>query len=584
MERPDNSLGRLPTCPTSHRLTAYATFLILALAVALRFWAIDFGFPERVRPDEQYFVHAIQRFDEAATLDPAWYYYPSFYMYLNLAVWRAWTLAQLFQGDYTPPKGLARLRDRAPNIEFLIGRIVTALFGAATVLVVWSLARRHYGRRAAVAAAFLLAVNAPHVLNSHFYKSDIATTFFTMAALLCLARYVEERRPRWNLAAAVLTGLAASTNYYGGFLLVPLAAAQFLAHGRPVAPDAGGRSIGGRIGARLIEALRAIGAGLADWTTWAMPVLALATFVLTAPHLLLQWEAFLDTFHRMLFSDRQSLYDTMVRVVDYEEYGFQGGAWVYSVRFGLRYAMGGLLALASIAGLVHLALRRRAVDWLLLIFFLVHFVMMSSGRAMFLRYYLSLIPILAIGAGALLAWAVERSVAGPRWRNAALIAGLLVLGGESLWTSVRQDRLLAREDTRVTARAWLAANLPRGAFVGTPMDWWGNYYPYGKPTLPPGSQYAAVRPEHVRGRNVRYLLIEDSPLRLYSPPERPEWREWLRRNAALVFEVSPYDPEEQWTEPVYDQLDAFYLPIARFRGIERPGPRISVYSVLEKKE
>ena len=42
---------------------------------------------------------------------------------------------------------------------------------------------------AALAAGLFLAVNGLHTLNSHFYKSDVATTFFTIAALLCIVKY-----------------------------------------------------------------------------------------------------------------------------------------------------------------------------------------------------------------------------------------------------------------------------------------------------------------------------------------------------------------------------------------------------------
>jgi len=608
---PSDSISQRSNWVRPERLQIAALTVILTIAVVLRFWGIHFGFPEHVRPDEQYYVNAIQHCDRLNTLDPDWFYYPSFYTYLNLAVWRGYTLYQFSRGNYqvpdptrrqSPGYGLELIRARSPNIEFLLGRCMTACFGVGTVLLVFGITRRFYGRKAAVAAAFLLAVNGLHTLNSHFYKSDVATTFFTVAVLVCMAHYVQccgmgilpmnaHRQDacatKWNIGAAICSGLATSTNYYGGFLLVPLLVSQFMASykspemalSKTKNGEARQTSLAAAGGITL-AVLRALGKGLIRWETYAMPAIALATFVATSPYCFIRWTAFLDAFHRMLFSDRQSLYDTLVRQINFRDYGFQQSSLAYSILFCFRHSMGPILALVSAVGLVFLATRRRAVGWLILLFFLVHFLMTASGKAIFMRYYLSLVPILTIATGTLLSWAAQRIKPNqPQTQNLVVAAALVVCGFGSFWTSLQEDRLLARQDTRVEAREWLAKNLPANAAVGTPLDWWGNYYPYGKPALPGGRAYIPVQPNQVRAQGVRYLVLDDSLLRLYSPPRRPGWSEWLASNAQLVHEVSPYNRPDERLRARYDQLDAFYLPVARFGGIRRPGPRIRIYAV-----
>jgi len=573
-----------------------ALVVILVLAVALRFWGIKFGFPEHVRPDEQYFVNATQRFDRLNTLDPDFFLYPAFYMYVNLAVWRGYTLYQFFRGNYQvsnvtprqpPGYGLELIRARLPDMEFLLGRCATALFGVATVLIVYAMTRRFYGRKAAVAAAFLLAINGLHTLNSHFYKSDVATTFFTMAALGCMACFVQCRGTRWNVGAAVCSGLAASTNYYGGFLLAPLLASQFMARYENRTTEARKENSGETHGswpARLCVAAwvtaRAVLKGLASWETYAMPAIALAVFAGTSPYCFIRWTAFLDAFHRMLFSDRQSLYDTLVRIINFDDFGFRKSPLQYSLLFCFRYSMGLVLFVVSAGGLIFLASRRQAVGWLLLLFFMVHFVMTASGKAVFMRYYLSLVPVPTIAVGVLLSWRIQKQWPDRAGKQNVWLAVVLVLcGAGSFLTSVQQDRLLARKDTRVEAREWLARNLPPNATVGTPVDWWGNYYPYGKPTLPGGRGYIPVAPDRVRAGGIRYLVVDDSLLRLYSPMERSGWSSWLAANTNLLKEISPYDRPDSESRARYDQLDAFYVPVAGFKGIARPGPRIRIYEV-----
>jgi hypothetical protein len=327
---------------------------------------------------------------------------------------------------------------------------------------------------------------------------------------------------------------------------------------------------------------QALGRGLLRWETYAMPAVALGVLALTSPYCFIRWTDFLNTFHRMVFTDRQALYDTMIRQIDFADFGFQEGPWVYSLAFCYRYSMGWVAGLVAAGGLGYMLVRRRSIGGLLVLFFAVHFLATASGQAVFMRYYLSLVPVLVVGAGALLSWLAQQVFPGQPRRQAMLMAAAIaVCGFEGLWTSIQQDRLLAREDTRVEARRWLATNLPAGAVVGVPEDygWGAGHYGYGKPTLPSGSRYKATTPAEIRGEGIRYLLIDDSPLRLYSPPKRPAWEAWLERNARRMLEVSPYRGDPGEIDARYDQLDAFYVPLAGFGGIERPGPRIRVYLI-----
>jgi hypothetical protein len=74
------------------------------------------------------------------------------------------------------------------------------------------------------------------------------------------------------------------------------------------------------------------------------------------------------------------------------------------------------------------------------------------------------------------------------------------------------------------------------------------------------------------GRTPEWLVFEESRLWTYAtvPPE-------LRRLAAdhysLVYNVTATDGGGG----VYDIQDAFFMPIAGFGGVERPGPTVLIY-------
>ena len=73
----------------------------------------------------------------------------------------------------------------------------------------------------------------------------------------------------------------------------------------------------------------------------------------------------------------------------------------------------------------------------------------------------------------------------------------------------------------------------------------------------------------------RYIVVEESPLSLWSPPP-PESIQKLLKNAYDLkkwFKVVDCDNKEN----LYDQQDAFYVPFTGFKNVERPGPNIYVY-------
>jgi hypothetical protein len=59
-------------------------------------------------------------------------------------------------------------------------------------------------------------------------------------------------------------------------------------------------------------------------------------------------------------------------------------------------------------------------------------------------------------------------------------------------------------------------------------------------------------------------------------PFVPELHAAVRRHGALV---ATFDPLSLRARPVYDPHDAFFVPVAGFPGVERPGPRLTVYRI-----
>lgn len=101
------------------------------------------------------------------------------------------------------------------------GRVFGALLGVATVLLVFLISRRLWGRPVALVAAGLTAVFPPLVLLNASLLSEPLFVALLLAALLVTLRYREDQRLRWAALAGVLCGLATLTRTTGLLLVLP---------------------------------------------------------------------------------------------------------------------------------------------------------------------------------------------------------------------------------------------------------------------------------------------------------------------------------------------------------------------------
>jgi mannosyltransferase len=114
-------------------------------------------------------------------------------------------------------------------------RLPSALAGIATVPVVWMIGRELAGRRVAVLAAALVALNPLFVWYSQEARVYSLFVLTVALAMLCFLRARRASTPGNLVAFALSASLALLTHYFAVFLVVPMALWLVLARG----PDAG---------------------------------------------------------------------------------------------------------------------------------------------------------------------------------------------------------------------------------------------------------------------------------------------------------------------------------------------------------
>src|SRR6185436_19115458 len=131
-------------------------FAILVLALWLRLWGVTFGLPYDYQISEQMYVYAAQTM-EGGGIEKIRPLFGS-YQILMLAAHRllAPVLASLDLG----PRLAATLQE--PTVFNLLGRLISAVLGALTVLPMYWIGRRIWNRVAGLLAALFLAVAYIH--------------------------------------------------------------------------------------------------------------------------------------------------------------------------------------------------------------------------------------------------------------------------------------------------------------------------------------------------------------------------------------------------------------------------------------
>lgn len=206
------------------------------LAGTLRLWGIGFDLPMLYHRDEAKYVSIPLKIVKTGDYNPHFFNYPSLFFYILSLAYIAYFLFMASRGHLGSLDGMTLPEQVLPNVvgratmpsQFLVGRGVVACAGILTVLVVYSIVRRAYGRRAGLIAGILLSVSPIHIRNCHFVAPDVVMLLFVVASFWFSYQVMLKGKRQDYVLAGLLAGLAASTKYNAYSAIVPLFVAHIL--------------------------------------------------------------------------------------------------------------------------------------------------------------------------------------------------------------------------------------------------------------------------------------------------------------------------------------------------------------------
>lgn len=404
---------------------------ILGLAAFVRLQSIRFGLPALNDPDELTFELGALKMLRGPTLNPGWFGHPATTtMYVLALVTAAVFGIGHLLGRFPTVGSFADAIYADPSWVMLPGRIAMAVFAVATIYLTYRLASELFGRRTALAAAALLAVNPVHVTWSQVIRSDMMACFFMLLCMLAALRIARQDRWRDHVLAALWLGAAVATKWPYALSALALGGAAVL---RMADHPADRR--------RSLVRLALSGA------------MAVGFLLLISPYLVL---------------DSQTALGNMRGEAQVHHLGATGGApwenaWWYlsgPVLTGF-----GAIGLALAAwGLAIMARRREALATVLPVA-LGFFVVLCVQNLVWERWALALMPILAIaGAVGLSALGGLLTRNGPS-RAAGVAAAVLAVALVQPGLRTAADARARLNDTRQLASAWAHRNVAADSTV-----------------------------------------------------------------------------------------------------------------------
>jgi hypothetical protein len=510
--------------------------VLLAAGLWLRVWGLDYGLPlSTARPDEDVLIKRLLGFD-TGDFNPHWFIYPTFYLYLLYGYVKAVTWAASTVGLVPDATTLADLEAHHPRLLYVLARSFAAGLGTATIGAAFALGRAVWDRRAGMLAAVMLTVSLLHVRDSHFFKPDAALALFTTLALLASVRLLRNGSRRAALAAGVACGLVLGTKY-NVVIFAPALAAAVLA-----GPQ---ERTGTAVWQRIVLVL----------------VAAAVTVVATSPFMVIDYPKFAASLAYARFWLR---------------YGGEGlgTGFAYHAWHSLLLAQGTPLTLFILGAVLWQIRDRRLL--VLNIFTVLSAIQLGMASAAYTRYLTPVVPTLYVIAGVGLA---RLTLLARHGRPQAGVTAMLLLAllAHSTYNSIRIDQILAGRDTRLAARDWLDANVPRG----TPILVLGSRWPYlfGEPAL--GGYRVRRNPTLDVATRVRYVVTHEHPLDFSRVPDTFDA---IRPLLQLERTFSPFVDPRVPPGIVFEPRDAFYVPISGFREVRSGGPIVRIYSVKAARQ
>ena len=461
-----------------------AVVMILLIAALFRLHGLNWDEGRHLHPDE--------RFLSTVTNDLQWPQNLSNYFDPNTSTLSPYSLPNMGLYVYgTLPvyivKWTAILLDKNNYDKItLVGRNLSALFDIATLLFLFLIAKRLYGKNVGLLAVALMALSVLNIQLSHFYTVDTFANLFVVGTIYCVLRANDSGRWLDHALTGLMFGLGLASKLNVIILVLPIITAAGL--------NLYQRSRDGNLRPALEHTLVRL---------FTVFFIAALTFRILQPIAFngpgfLNWS--LNPRWVEDIQEQQKILDGESDLPWIQQWTNRSLMFpLYNIVFwGLGLPLG-LASLAGVALAVYELIWRHRLDHLLLVPYIgITFLYHARMFVKFMRYFLPIYPFLILFAAYFLVWLWKYATASPeerasgaafpsnQWRHlfrrirpsrslVLSVAGFVVAG--TLVYAMAFSSIYGRMNTRIAASRWMYQNLPQGSTLAN--EHWDDWLPIG---------------------------------------------------------------------------------------------------------
>ena len=341
--------------------------LIIFIGFLIRIIGIGYGLPAVYHTDEPYLVKNALWMGAHHSLRPYFYTYPTLYSYLLLIVYGVFFVVGKISGIFRNSLDFGIQFIVNPTYFYLIGRFISVLFGTATGIVVYFIGKIGYGsRKVGLLSALFLMVLFTHKSHSQLVVPDVTMIFFSSLSLIFSLSIIKGGWKNYFIAG-FFAGLAISTKYNCGFLVIAILVAHLVYH-------FGNREVGSTYWRILF-----------DKNIWIAIFACIFAFLLGSPYWVLDFRGFWGELRNT---------SAHMQAGHLGETNGISWLWIFISIIQNEFLVGILLILGGIYAVI----RHNKSDLVLLAFVISTFLYVGSWQKKGLDYLYPIFPILAVFA------------------------------------------------------------------------------------------------------------------------------------------------------------------------------------------
>jgi len=379
--------------------------------------------------DELPVLYNVAHFLKNKTLLPSHFNYPTLFSYLIVS-----PVLVVFLGYYIfsgfPISGLLNSQWISllfsSNLPLLVwaGRSVSILFSISTIIFVYFYSRKKYGLLPALVSASILCVDplgGRYITFSRLSLPDVAAAFFVTGCVIQGLIFLEKKKLKWLIGSALTAGLAVSTKYNAGLVVIPLLYLCFVHREQ----------------------------GYWKRLIW-IPAMVLVGFLAGSPGWILNTQKFLQGY---LFEAAH------MQAGHLGQFG-QDWVWVIQYLWSCKTIMLPMIMITMGISMI----RHRKEDIVLLLLVIPAFIVIGRFEKKSIHYFLFLYPVLALFIGRMIS-VIEKKYFQNRIKWIFILSFVILFFIQPLYRLIPKIKRDFTTRSSVIAEKWIAENISYGSVI-----------------------------------------------------------------------------------------------------------------------